>query len=132
MTEPAAAMSFTKLVVDDLEAMARFYGDVYGLTEVMRFQGAVGTEPIDEIILGRDGQMAGLILFKYLERSTPPLGEVILGFGTPDLAGVTARCAAAGGTVVVEPYDPGLAGASRIAFLADPEGHLAEVIERAS
>jgi lactoylglutathione lyase len=126
----SANHTFTKLVVDDLEAMARYYGEVFGLTEVMRFQATVEGSPIDEIMLGIDGTRAGgLILFKFLDRGTPPNGEVILGFTTDDIEALFERGVAAGGTVRDAIHDPGVQGAALVGFLADPEGHLAEVIQ---
>jgi predicted enzyme related to lactoylglutathione lyase len=123
--------SFTKLVVHDLEAMARYYATVFGLEQLDRFKtDSLGT-PIDEIMLAANGERAGLILFKYLERDAAANGEVILGFSTPDIRGLFAQAEAAGGRVDVAPYDPQIPGLALVGFLADPEGHLAEVIELA-
>jgi len=47
---------FTKLVVQDLEAMATFYKDVAGLVEMARVQDAVGDRKIDEILFNATGQ----------------------------------------------------------------------------
>ncbi len=124
-----ASHTFTKLVVDDLEAMVRYYGAVYGLTEMMRFQAEIDGSPIDEIMLGADGTRAGLILLTFLDRGTPPNGEVIVGFTTDDIEALFERAVAAGGTVRGEIHDPGVQGAALVGFLADPEGHLAEVVQ---
>ena len=51
MSNAVTPHTFTKLVVDDLDAMARYYGSVFGLTELTRVQAEVGGSPIDEIIL---------------------------------------------------------------------------------
>jgi catechol-2,3-dioxygenase len=51
-----ASYSFTKLVVQDLEAMARYYRDVYGLDQHQRVTAEIDGAPIDEIILGIDGE----------------------------------------------------------------------------
>ncbi|HUD94934.1 hypothetical protein [Sphingobium sp.] len=45
-----AHFGFTKLVVRNLEAMATFYKEVAGLTEVGRIQDAVGDRKIVEIL----------------------------------------------------------------------------------
>jgi predicted enzyme related to lactoylglutathione lyase len=124
-----AAYSFTKLVVADLDAMAAYYREVFGLEEIRRVKAAIGTEAIDEIMLGVDGAHAGVILLTWLDRPAPPLGEVIVGFATTDIAALFARSEAAGGTVVEAPRMSVEAGMV-VGFLADPEGHLVEVIER--
>jgi lactoylglutathione lyase len=128
--ESGVRYAFTKLVVDDLESMARYYGDVYGLREVQRVRADLDGSPIDEIILGLDGAFAGgLILFKFLERPAPGCGEVILGFTTGDIHAVAERAVAAGGTVVHAVHAPRGVGVRLVCVLADPEGHLAEVVE---
>jgi predicted enzyme related to lactoylglutathione lyase len=129
-SEPKAAYSFTKVVVDDLDAMAAYYGEVFGLTEVRRVKAEIAGEGIDEIMLGLDGSLAGgLILLKWLDRAAPTSGEVILGFLTADISALVARAEAAGGTVREAPRMSLEAGLV-VGFIADPEGHLAEVIER--
>ena len=129
VTTPDATYSFTKLIVADLDAMVAYYGAVYGLHEVGRYKADVAGHPIEEIMLGRDGKMGGLILFRYLDRDEPSIGEVLLGFTTDDLAGLFDRGAAAGGSVYVEVHDPDVPGVALVGFLADPEGHIAEVVE---
>jgi len=128
---PGSRFSFTKLVVADLDAMAAFYGAVYDLAEVQRYRGEIAGHPIDEIILGRDGASVGLILLAYLDRALPSEGEVLLGFTTDDMGALFARGVAAGGTVREAPHDPGLTGVALVGFLADPEGHVAEVVQTA-
>lgn len=129
MTTPDATYSFTKLVVADLDRMIAYYGAVYGLQEVGRYKADVAGHPIEEVMLGRDGTMGGLILFRYLDRDEPSNGEVLLGFTTGDLAALFERGVAAGGSVYVEIHDPDIPGVVGVGFLADPEGHVAEVIE---
>lgn len=130
MTEPKATYSFTKLVVDDLEGMARFYEDVYGLTELQRVQADIGGEPIDEIILGSDDGYGGLILLRFPDRPAPASGEVIVGFTTPDIAALFERARAAGATEVDAPRVMAVAGGLMVGFLTDPEGHLTEVVQQ--
>lgn len=134
MTEARKAMfSFTKLVVNDLEKMARFYDEVYGFKQLQRVKAQVQQEPIDEIIMGPPGQQGptmteSLVLFKFVNRPKVPIGEVILGFITPDLAALIGRVRANGGSVVQEAMDLPEHGV-RVAFLTDPEGHLTEVVQ---
>jgi predicted enzyme related to lactoylglutathione lyase len=123
--------SFTKIVVQDLEKMAAFYQQVFGLRAITRIQSQIAGEPIDEIILGTGDDMAksSIILLKYTERQPPRNGEVIQGWATADLAGLLDRIRAAGGRVVQDLEDrPDLK--IKLAFATDPEGHLAELIQR--
>ena len=132
MPEPhAATYSFTKVVVHDLEKMAAFYQQVYGLRQITRIQAQIAGEPIDEIVLGTGADMAksSIILLKYTQRQPPRNGEVIQGWATPDLAGLLDRIRAAGGRVVQDLEDRPELGI-KLAFATDPEGHLAELIQR--
>lgn len=131
MTETQkASFSFTKLIVNDVEKMAAFYHEVYGLNALQRVQAHIGADAISEIILGPGETVSAgsLVMLKYVNRPAPPLGEVLLGFITPDLAALLKRVSACGGTVVQEARDMPEHGA-RIAFVTDPEGHRAEVVQ---
>ncbi len=127
--EAAPRFSFTKLVVADLERMAAFYKAVSGLTEVGRSRAEVNGHPVEEIILGYEGASNGLILFTYLGRDDTTIGEVLLGFITDDVGALFERGVGAGGSVWAEIKDPALAGVALVGFLADPEGHVAEVVQ---
>jgi uncharacterized glyoxalase superfamily protein PhnB len=109
--------------------MARFYADVYGFTELQRVKAEIGGEPIDEIMLARDGDHAGLVLLQWVGRPAPANGEVILGFTTLDIEALFARAQAAGATVVDAPDVSPEAGGLLVGFLTDPEGHLTEVVQ---
>src|SRR5688572_5918114 len=128
---PDAHYSFCKLIVHDLEKMAAFYRDVYGLHAVDRVRGeSIGGEQIDEIMLSKDpnARYGSLVLLKYLGRGPSPSGELILGFTTDDLPGLLERVRAAGGSVreaIKEIPEMNL----RVAFATDPEGHLAELVQ---
>lgn len=120
---------FTKLVVQDLEAMATFYKNVAGLVEMARVQDAVGDRQIDEIMFNATGEGgATFVLFKFLDRDAPAQDEVILGFQTSDIVSFVERVQAAGGTVV-QPIEVKEAHGVKVAFVTDPEGHLIEVVE---
>lgn len=122
--------SSTKLVVHDLEATRDFYCDAYGFVERGRIQADMLGEPIDEFLLGRDGE-AGvpLMLVRYVERDPPPVGrEVVLVFTTTDLDALVERVVAAGGRILREPYVSQTTN-MRAAFTADPEGHVIENVE---
>ncbi len=122
--------AFTKLVVDNLEGMARYYCDVFGLAQLQRVKAEIDGSPIDEIILGKEGAGGGgLILLTWLDRDAPPQGEVILGFTTSDIDELFTRVQAAGGSVREAPRDPSVGGPMLVGFVTDPEGHLAEVVQ---
>jgi predicted enzyme related to lactoylglutathione lyase len=124
-----ATYSFTKLVVGDLDAMATYYAEVFGLTELRRVTADIAGERIDEIMLGADGAHAGLILLRWLDRPSPPTGETIIGFLTSDIGALFARAEAHGGRAMGPPRISAEAGMV-VGFLEDPEGHLVEVVER--
>jgi predicted enzyme related to lactoylglutathione lyase len=122
-------VAFTKLVVADLDASARFYTEVFGVREQRRVHAEIAGRPIDEILYdatGPGGATFGLL--RYGDATGPASGEVILGIVTTDVAGVVARVAAAGGTVVEAPHAMPEHGV-RVAFVTDVEGHLVEVVE---
>jgi predicted enzyme related to lactoylglutathione lyase len=126
----STAFSFTKLVVDDLEKMADFYTEVFGLAAVHRVRAEIGGEPIEEILFGAGGELApgSLVLLKFVGRPRPRPGEVLLGFTTDDLPALLDRVVAAGGAVhegIREMPEMKL----RVAFATDPEGHLAELVQ---
>jgi predicted enzyme related to lactoylglutathione lyase len=128
---PSASFAFTKLVVHDLEKLAAFYREVYGLHAVSRLRGeSIGREEIDEIMLSPDPQAAfgPFVLLAYPGRAPSPTGEVILGFTSDDLPALLERVRAAGGGVhapIKEMPELKL----RVAFATDPEGHLAELVQ---
>ena len=57
-------LAFTKLIVGDVDKMAAFYGEVFGLKPIERIQSEIGGDRIDEILLGvlrEDGLVQPLI-----------------------------------------------------------------------
>ena len=134
-TDRLSHLSFTKLVVDDLDRMAAFYTTVFDLHQTGRLafeKGAIG-EPIEEIFLcpeptDRYGQF---VLFKFIDRPAPRDSEVILGFETRDLDNVLARAERCGGGLAA-PIKAMPELGVRVAMLRDPEGHLCELVETRS
>ncbi|MBY0400806.1 VOC family protein [Myxococcota bacterium] len=125
-------LSFTKLVVDDLDRMADFYCTVFDLhpTGRMSFEkGAIG-EPIEEIFLCPEptDRYGSFVLFKFLKRAAPRDSEVILGFQTSDLTAVVERAQRCGGGLAAPIKEMPELGV-RVAMLRDPEGHLCELVE---
>ena len=130
MSQPRSSYAFTKLVVDDLEKMAAFYSQVYGLREVARVQERIAGAAIDEILLGVGPEMSpgSLVLLNFVDAPPPRNGEVILGFTTDDLPALLERVRGAGGGVHAEIRQM-LEMKIQVAFATDPEGHLAELVQ---
>ena len=122
-------LAFTKLIVDDVDKMAAFYSEVYGLKAIDRIQSEIGGDRMDEIILGANGQNTrGIILLKFVDKKPPAIGEVILGFITDRIDVLFERILAAGGGI----HSPIKADAEKpykVGFVTDPEGHLTEIVE---
>ncbi|GAD47826.1 hypothetical protein NT2_01_06000 [Caenibius tardaugens NBRC 16725] len=126
------SFGFTKLIVDDEEAMAQYYCGVYGLNAFQRVQnddsGAGG--PIREIILSHDDVLAGptLVMFKFTDRPAPVEREAILGFITDDLDSLARRVIDHGGKHV-SPIKSMPEHGVRVLFTTDPEGRMSENVE---
>lgn len=125
-------LSFTKLVVDDLDRMAGFYCTVFDLHQTGRLtieKGAIG-EPIEEIFLcpSPDDRYGAFVLFKFMNRPAPRDNEVILGFQTRDLKTVVERASRCGGSLAAPIKEMPELGV-RVAMVRDPEGHLCELVE---
>ncbi len=120
---------FTKLLVDDLEATARFYKGVCNLTETGRVQDQIGGRPISEILFAPTAEGGGtFVLLKFLDAPKPTNDEVILGFVTDDVVAFVERAVAHSGTVV-SPVETQPEYGVKAAFVTDCEGHLIEVVE---
>lgn len=126
-----AHFSFTKLLVNDLEATHAFYSSVCGLVEQFRYQSDIEGRAISEICYAPTSPGGGaLALLKYLDGPAAGSDELILGFTTDDLEAFIARAEAAGGSVAEPPRD--MADLNmRVAFVKDCEGHLIEVVQMA-
>ncbi len=130
MSAATTRYSFTKLVVNDLEKMASFYSEVCGLEQIERMQAEIGSDPIEEILLGVDGDFAdGLVLLKFLEKPAPENGELILGFTTDDIEALFERVSAAGGAIHAAIKHEQPDAPYKVGFARDPEGHLIEVVQ---
>jgi predicted enzyme related to lactoylglutathione lyase len=127
---PSSQFAFTKLVVANLEEMAAFYCAAYGLRQVGRVRAEIGTDRIDEIMLGAGPEMApgALVLLRFVDLPAPRDREALLGFTTDDLPALVERVCAAGGTVHAPPKEMPEMNL-RVAFVRDPEGHLAELVQ---
>jgi predicted enzyme related to lactoylglutathione lyase len=127
----SVTLGFTKLVVHDLDRMAAFYRDAYGLHAVKRVRGErIAGEEIDEIMLAADpdASFGSFVLLKYVGRESARTGELLLGFVTDDLPALLDRIVAAGGAVHDPMREMPELGV-RVAFATDPEGHVAELVQ---
>jgi lactoylglutathione lyase len=121
---------FTKIVVDDLDAQAAFYSTVLGQVVKHRFSGGEGRRVFEEIVLGAEaGDGPSLLLIRYVHGDSPRPGEAVFGFAVADVDETVRAARAAGGSVRSEPKFLPEAG-MKVAELADPEGHLLEIVQQ--
>lgn len=120
---------FAKTFVHDLDAMASFYENVFGLIPFGRHQDQMLGRKIDEVTF-QSSYPGGpaLTLIKYLDSTAPTAGEAVQGFMSDDLEALVERALAQGGTVPdgireVPAYN------LKVVFVLDPEGHVNEVIQ---
>lgn len=122
-------LGFTKLVVDDMDKMSKFYGAVCGLIEEGRAEDLIGGRPIGEVYFRSDPPGTGTFtLTKFLDVSKPMSEGVILGFIAEDIDQFVEKAVAAGSTVI-EPAHPRPDHGVKVAFVRDLEGNLIEVVE---
>ena len=120
---------FTKLVVDDLDKVAAFYGAVCGLVEEGRAEDQIAGRPIQELYFTSDPPGTGTFtLTRFLDAPAGSKPGVILGFVTDDVAAFVERAEAAGASVVQAAHSRPEFGV-KVAFLNDVEGNLLEVVE---
>ena len=129
---PTQAFSYTKIVVADIEASEAFYGSALGMTTVMR--GTMGETDWahEECVMTTTGEMSipMLQLIRYHDKPVPAPTGVWLGFNVTDLDAVIEKVRAAGGSVLMAPKLIEEHNLILIAaVVADPEGHMIELIE---
>jgi lactoylglutathione lyase len=132
------ALDHAGLSVADLDAASAFYGRAFGFAAEFPF--ALPVAGIRGVMLRlesggrlelfeRPGSAAGLRAADPIDAlATRGYGHVAVS--APDIDACFARALAAGATAKVTPRpspEPGV----RFAFLADPEGNLVELVERA-
>jgi predicted enzyme related to lactoylglutathione lyase len=124
-----AQYGFSKIFVHDLDAMANFYQDVFGLIAFNRHRDRMLGRDIDEITYQSTypGGSA-LTLIKYLDSTAPLAGESVQGFTTTDIEALVQRAEAAGGRIP-EPIRRIDEFKLSVVFVLDPEGHLNEVVQ---
>ncbi len=126
----ALAFGFTKLIVEDLDTIEDFYCKVFGMQCVRRVTADEHEYALEEAILSLGGaaNSHALIITRYLHRPCPPAGAAWTGFTVSDIAATLVDAARAGGSITVPPHDNPDYGV-RAAIVADPEGHLIEIIQ---
>ena len=122
------AYAFTKIIVADLAAMERFYCDTLGLRVQARIAvdkpGYVIRETV--LVVGESGTLLNLV--QHLDRPCPAPGEAVVGLSVDDMDAVIDAATGAGGSVVAPPVDiPD--HMLKIAYIADPEGHMLELLQ---
>jgi predicted enzyme related to lactoylglutathione lyase len=122
------AYAFTKIIVADLAAMERFYCDTLGLRVQARIAvdkpGYVIRETV--LVVGESGTLLNLV--QHLDRPCPAPGEAVVGLSVDDMDAVIDAATGAGGSVVTPPVDvPD--HKLKIAYIADPEGHMLELLQ---
>lgn len=120
---------FAKTFVYDLDAMASFYENVFGLIPFGRHQDRMLGREVDEVTY-QSSYPGGpaLTLIKYLDSTAPTAGEAVQGFMSDDLEALVERALAHGGSVP-DPIREVPAYNLKVVFVLDPEGHVNEVIQ---
>jgi catechol 2,3-dioxygenase-like lactoylglutathione lyase family enzyme len=122
-------LGFTKLIVEDIDAMSRFYGVVCGFEEEGRGEDQIAGRPIREAYFRSDPPGTGTFtLTKFLDTSRPVTESLILGFVAPDID-VFVDTAIAAGAQLIEPVQSRPEHGVKVAFIKDIEGNLVEVVE---
>jgi predicted enzyme related to lactoylglutathione lyase len=124
-----AHYGFSKVFVHDLEGMAAFYEEVFGVVPANRHQDEMFGRKIDEITYQATApEGPALTLIKYLDSAGPTAGESVQGFITTDIEALVDRALEAGGSAP-DPIRRIEEFALRVVFVLDPEGHVNEVVQ---
>lgn len=128
MTKMKANLAYLKLIVDDLDAAAKFYGDVCQLDQVARIDDEMDGRPMSEIILEPANEGAcSLVLLSYHASASGQREQSVPVFLTDDIDAFVGRVARAGGRVSqLKTLDDQRA---RVAFWYDLEGNLIETAQ---
>lgn len=130
------AFDHVGLTVADLDGMTRWYGEQFGLEvefvfalEQFAFRGVMlRADGYRLELLAREGSVPGLQAAGPVEAAlTRGFGHV--AFDVPDVDAAYAALVAAGATDRMSPRpspEPGV----RMAYVADPEGNLVELLDR--
>jgi lactoylglutathione lyase len=126
----AARFHFTKILVNDPDALLSFYSAAFGMKEKYRVAQGEGGGALSEIIMtNAAGGDPTLVLLHYVNRPVPVPGETVIGYTVADLEATLHAVEAAGGTVEEPPKEMPEHGIT-VAFVLDPEGHRLELFQR--
>ena len=120
--------AFTKLHVQDVAKLERFYCGCLGFEVAARLDLDEHSGNVEELVLIIPGGPTRLNLAHYRGRPASPTGEAVIGLTVTDLDATVAAMVAAGGTVTVAPMDMP-EHKLRLAFVTDPEGHWIELLQ---
>jgi len=122
----SAAQSFLKIFVAELDRSAAFYAAALGLSP----GGRMAAPGFDELILRPpQGQSGGsIVLCCWRDGRALEMGNANgpIGFSVADVDAIHDRVVAAGGTSRLAPRS---LGAARLAFVADLDGHVLELLD---
>jgi len=123
-------LSFTKIIVGDVERVFAFYRDVFGIEQQVRVKIGEGYDQLDEIVSKAVGGVGAptLVIKSFVNRPAPAPGEMQIGFVVPNVDATISAALAAGGKVLKPAVDRPEHGI-RVAFLHDVEGHTVEIVE---
>lgn len=123
----SVSFAFTQLFVRDFKRMAEFYSKAFGMREIQRMK-YEGEDGMEEVVLAcADAPMPTLVLASFLDGRATGEREVFLGFYSDDLDESVKNVIDCGGTVLSGPDS--LPDGLRVAILADPEGHMIEIMQ---
>lgn len=122
---------FTKVNVGDIDRLETFYTALFGMEVTARIAQGEGEAQMDERILTKPGTRGPqLILIAHPNRPLPAPGETVLGLMVDDLDAAFAQALEMGASVV-HPITEVPEHKLRLAFVADPEGHVVELLQAA-
>lgn len=121
------SLHYVKLLVRDAEALAPFYASVFGMKEIRRIFEPEHIRPHLEIFMS-SGTTEQLCLLQYLNKPAPTPGEVRVAFTVKNVDAAVAAALAGGGSIVL-PAETLEEHNFRWATIADPEGHVLELMQ---
>jgi len=108
--------------------MERFYCDAMGLSVRTRIAVDQPAYVIRETVLEVAGSATLLNLVQHLDRPCPVPGESVIRLTVSDIVAVIAACVQAGGEVKT-PATEVPEHKLKVAYIADPEGHMLELLQ---
>lgn len=120
-----AKLDFLKLIVRDMAVAEDFYARALGLVVTQR----IDMDELEESMLRRSADDRGptLVLYRHKDGRELTAGSLHgpIGFYASDVDALYAHAVSQRATSVRPPFS---LGASRVAFIADPDGHEIELI----